>query len=93
MYYYSLNKKSPKVSFRDAAITGQAPDKGLYFPEKIPTLSQDLLKNLKSKSKAEIAFEVIKPYVGDTIKEEDLFNICAETINFDFPLKKINDKI
>jgi len=89
--YYSLNKRSAKVNFRDAAITGQAPDKGLYFPEKIPTLSADFFKQLKSKSKAQIAFEVIKPYIGDTIKEEDLFNICAETVNFDFPLKKIND--
>ena len=34
---------------------------------------------------------MIKPYIGDTIKEEDLFNICSETVNFDFPLKKIND--
>ena len=91
MQYYSLNKRSAKVNFRDAAITGQAPDKGLYFPEKIPTLSADFFKQLKSKSKAQIAFEVIKPYIGDTIKEEDLFNICAETVNFDFPLKKIND--
>jgi len=91
VYYYSLNKRSAKVNFRDAAITGQAPDKGLYFPEKIPTLSADFFKQLKSKSKAQIAFEVIKPYIGDTIKEEDLFNICSETVNFDFPLKKIND--
>ncbi len=91
MQYYSLNKKSPNVNFRDAAITGQAPDKGLYFPEKIPTLSADFFKQLKNKSKGQIAFEVIKPFVGDIIKEEDLFNICSETVNFDFPLKQIND--
>jgi threonine synthase len=93
MKYYSLNKKSPQVSFKDAAITGQAPDKGLYFPERIPTLSKDFLNNLKSLSKEQIAFEVIKPYVGDSINESDLFAICKETINFDFPLKKINDNI
>jgi len=91
VYYYSLNKRSAKVNFRDAAITGQAPDKGLYFPEKIPRLSADFFRQLQSKSQAQVAFEVIKPYIGDTIKEEDLFNICAETVNFDFPLKKISD--
>ncbi len=91
MNYYSLNKKSPNVNFREAAITGQAPDKGLYFPEKIPALSTDFFKQFKSKG--EIAFEVIKPFIGDTIKEEDLFDICSETVNFDFPLKKINDTI
>lgn len=93
MKYYSLNKISPSVSFKEAAITGQAPDKGLYFPEYIPTLSIDFLKNLKSLSKEQIAFEVIKPYVGDAINEADLYNLCKETINFEFPLKKINDSI
>ena len=31
MNYYSLNKQAPNVSFREATIKGQAPDKGLYF--------------------------------------------------------------
>jgi threonine synthase len=91
MLFYSLNKKSPSVNFREAAITGQAPDKGLYFPERIPKLSDEFLKTFKSKTKGEIAFEVISPFVGDTIPEVDLRRICDETVNFDFPLKKINN--
>lgn len=91
MLYYSLNKKSPKVNFKEAAITGQAPDKGLYFPERIPQLSAEFLKNYKTMSKADIAYEVIAPYVGDTIPEAELRKICAETVNFEFPLKKINE--
>ena len=91
MLFYSLNKKSPSVTFREAAITGQAPDKGLYFPERIPQLSADFLRDLKNKSKAEIAYEVIKPFVGDCIPEKDLRIICEETVNFDFPLVKINE--
>ena len=91
MLYYSTNKQSPPVDFREAAITGQAPDKGLYFPENIPVLSIDFFKQLKSKG--EIAFEVIRPYVGNTIPDEDLLTICTETVNFDFPLKKISENI
>lgn len=93
MLYYSTNKQSPAVNFREAAISGQAPDKGLYFPEHIPQLSTVFLKNFRGKSKAKIAFEVIRPYVGDTIPEDELFNICEETVNFDFPLVKVNDSI
>jgi threonine synthase len=93
MKYYSLNKKSPTVNFREAAIKGQAPDKGLYFPEYVPKLSSDFLKTFKTLSKEQIAFEVIKPYVGNSISESDLFQICKETVNFDFPLKKINDSV
>ncbi len=93
MLYHSINKKSPPVTFREAAITGLAPDKGLYFPEQIPVLSPDFFKQLKTKTKEQIAFEVIRPYIGNTIPEEDLYTICAETVNFDFPLKKITDSI
>lgn len=93
MLYYSTNHNSEKVNFREATIRGQAPDKGLYFPERIPQLSQPFLKNFKSKTKAEIAYEVISPYVGDTIAENDLRQICEYTVNFDFPLVNISDTI
>ena len=93
MKYFSTNRKSAVVSFRDAALFGQPPDKGLYFPEKIPPISADFWKSFAAKPKEQIAFEVIKPYVGDSIDEETLFRICAETVNFDFPLVKITDKI
>ncbi len=93
MLYYSLNHQSPKVTFREATIAGQAPDKGLYFPEAIPTLPQDLIKNINKYSKADIALQVIQPYVGDTIPQNELKRIVEETINFDFPLVRINDKI
>ncbi len=41
MLYYSLNKQAPNVDFKEATIQGQAPDKGLYFPEYIPRLPED----------------------------------------------------
>ena len=34
----------------------------------------------------DIAFEVIKPYVGNTITENELYDIVKETINFPVPL-------
>ncbi|MCW3124947.1 MAG: thrC [Bacteroidetes bacterium] len=91
--YYSTNGRSPVVSFREATIRGQAPDKGLYFPDRVPQLSVEFLAKLKSMSKAEIAFEVIKPYVAGEIADAELFRICEETVAFDFPLKKINGRI
>jgi threonine synthase len=93
MKYFSTNRKSAVVSFRDAVLSGQPPDKGLYFPEKIPPISADFWKSFPAKTKEQIAFEIIKPYVSDSINEETLFQICAETVNFDFPLVTITDKI
>ena len=93
MKYFSTNRKSAHVSFREATLNGQPDDKGLYFPERIPQLSEDFWRRFADKSKAQIAFEVIKPYVGDSIDDETLFSICDETVNFDFPLVKITESI
>ena len=91
MKYYSTNKQSPLVDFKKAAVRGQAPDKGLYFPERIPQVKKELLDGIESLSNEEIAFNVIRPYVGDTIPEDKLFQIVTDTINFPIPLVQVNE--
>ncbi len=93
MKYFSTNKQSPEIDFKEATIKGQAPDRGLYFPEEIPLVEKNLIENIGNFSNEEIAFRVIKPYVGDTIPEERLFQIVSETVNFPIPLVKVNDSI
>jgi len=93
MQYYSLNKKAPNVSFKDAVIKGLAPDKGLYFPETIEPLSHEFFKNIEKLSNHEIAYEVIKKFVGSEIPEKELKNIIEETLSFDFPVVKIENSI
>lgn len=93
MRYYSLNKQAPSVDFQAATIAGQAPDGGLYFPEHISKFSANLLNNLKTMSRAEVSFEVIRPYVGDTIPADVLRGICAETVDFEFPLVPVTERI
>ena len=93
MKFYSTNKQSPIVAFKEATIKGQAPDKGLYFPEHIPQVDKELIENILNFSNEEIAFRVIRPYVGDSISEERLFQIVSETVNFPIPLVKVNEKI
>lgn len=93
MNYYSLNLKAPKVSFKEAVIRGLAPDKGLYFPESMSQLSKDFIKNIANYSNEEIAYEVIRQFVGDEIPENELKNIIAETLCFDFPVVDIETNI
>ena len=93
MFFYSTNNQSPKVNFKEATIKGQAPDKGLYFPEKIPVLPGKFLENLTAYSKEEIAFNVIHPYTAATIPENELRDIIEETVAFEFPLVKLNETI
>jgi threonine synthase len=93
MKYYSLNKQSPVVDFAEATILGQAPDKGLYFPETIPQVKKELIENIENYSNEAIAMEVISPYIGESIPKDVLEKIINETVNFEIPLVKITDDI
>lgn len=93
MKYYSLNNKNHQVSFEEAVINGLAPDRGLYFPMEIPKLPQSFLDSIESLSNTEIAFEVIKPFVGNEIPEIELKRIVTETLSFEFPLVKVEDNV
>ena len=59
MRYHITNKNAPVVDFAEATIRGQAPDKGLYFPEYIPQVGQNF--EIEKLSAEEIAFRVIRP--------------------------------
>ncbi|MBX2935511.1 MAG: threonine synthase [Ferruginibacter sp.] len=93
MKFYSLNKQSAAVDFATACILGQAPDKGLYFPEVIPQVSKELIDNIENYSNEAIALQVITPYIGDKIPKKELERIVNETVNFAFPLLKISESI
>ncbi len=93
MHYFSTNRSSPHVSFRDAVLNGQPEDKGLYFPSEIPRLPDDWLRSLSTRSNEQTAFDVIRPYVAGEIPDDVLFTICSETVSFDFPLVHITDDI
>ena len=93
MKYYSLRHQSPPVDFRQATITGQAPDGGLYFPETIPKLPPGFLRELRGLSKATVALNVMRPYVGSTIPESDLQRICAGAVDFEFPMVPVHEGV
>ena len=84
MKYYSTRDKSTKVSFREAVLTGIPLDKGLYFPETIPSLETEFIEELSNLSNEEIAFECISKFSGKDIDEASLKRIVSETINFKF---------
>ncbi len=93
MQYFSTNRISSRVSFREAVLAGQPTDKGLYFPSVINKLSAEFVSSLATRPNEQIAFDVIRPYIGGDIPDERLFEICSETVNFSFPLVEISERI
>ena len=93
MRYYSLNNSSPLTSFKKAVQNGIAPDRGLYFPEEITPISEDFINNISDYSNEEIAYEVIKQFIGDEIPATILKEIIKKTISFDFPVVNLDENI
>ena len=93
MIYNSLNKKSKAAEFPEAVVRGIAPDRGLYFPEKIHRLPDSFFENIEEDSIPEIAFQAIAPFIEGSIPENELRKIIAETLDFDFPIIPITNQM
>jgi threonine synthase len=93
MKYYSLNHNSKPCTFTDAVKKGLAPDRGLYFPEKIPILPKKFFNEIQDYSIPEMAFKVIKPFIGKQINNNKLLEIVKETLDFKFPVVEITNNI
>jgi threonine synthase len=77
--YQSTRGQAPVLEFEDAVLAGLARDGGLYVPETWPKLEADQLRALQGASYADIAYEVIAPFVGDAIAENDLRSMIADS--------------
>ncbi|MGJ8611940.1 MAG: threonine synthase, partial [Octadecabacter sp.] len=71
MHYVSTRGTAPKLTFEEAMMTGLARDGGLYVPEVIPTLSRDDIAAMAGQSYEEIAFTVMRPFIGDTFTDDE----------------------
>lgn len=78
MKYISTRGQAPELTFEEAMLTGLARDGGLYVPESWPTLSQDQIAGFAGKRYEDVAFEVMKPFVGDTFDDAEFRDIIAK---------------
>ena len=91
MLYRSTRDEREIVDFRTAVIKGLAENKGLYIPVQIPSLPASFFAEIDKKSNVEIATEVMHPFVEENITQEELHYIMEETLNFEFPLVKVEE--
>jgi threonine synthase len=90
--YYSTNRRSPEVSFKEALLNGIAPDGGLYLPGSIPVLNPSEIEMFSEKTYAGIASVVLNKLIGDEINNTELLKLCSESYNFDVPLEKVHNR-
>lgn len=75
MFYISTRGTAPTLRFDEAMMTGLARDGGLYVPETIPTLSRDEIAALAGLRYEEIAFRVMRPYIGGTFTDAEFMGL------------------
>jgi len=69
--YISTRGDAPSLNFEEVVLTGLARDGGLYVPEIWPQVSHDDIRALAGKSYAEVAAEILQPFLGDSISASD----------------------
>jgi threonine synthase len=93
LLFCSTNGQSPAVNLREAFLRGQAPDRGLYFPETFPVLAPEEIAAFAKLPYPEIAFRVLSKYTDGVIPPDALVAICRDAYNFDIPLEKVYDRV
>jgi threonine synthase len=90
--FYSTNGHPERVDFRQAILVGQAKDMGLYMPENIPLIGKEKILHFSKMSYPEIAFEVVKPYLGDLVPDGILHAMLIDAYNYEVPIERIYDE-
>ncbi|WP_062221983.1 threonine synthase [Aureimonas sp. D3] len=78
MRYVSSRGEAPTLGFADVLLAGLATDGGLYVPETWPTLSPETIASFAGRPYAEVALEVLTPFVGGEIAQADLERMVRE---------------
>jgi len=77
MRYISTRGQAPELSFEEAMLTGLARDGGLYVPESWPTLSAEQIAGFAGQSYEDVAFAVMKPFIGETFTDDEFRQIIT----------------
>jgi threonine synthase len=84
--YVSTRGEAPPLGFVEAMLAGLARDGGLYVPAAWPRLDPPAIASFAGRPYAEVAVEVIRPFVDDAIAEPDLARMAREAYgNFRHP--------
>jgi threonine synthase len=96
--YVSTRGAAPVLEFEDAVLAGLARDGGLYVPEEWPQFSADRLRTMRGLSYADIAFQIMQPFVDGAIDDTDLKTLIDESYDsFSHdavaPLQQLDDNL
>lgn len=87
--FYSTNRQVPDCGLAQALLQGQAADRGLFMPRRIPVLDKADFRALAPRSYAGIAFGVLRRFAAGVIDDRVLEGLCADAYDYEVPLEKV----
>ncbi len=77
MDYISTRGAAPALDFEGVTLTGLANDGGLYLPRAWPRFGEGEIAAMAGLPYAELAVRVMLPFVGDSLTEDELRDLCV----------------
>ncbi|MGJ8690878.1 MAG: threonine synthase [Thalassotalea sp.] len=90
MKFYNLKDNSEQVSFAQAVRQGLGKGQGLFFPESIPAF--DNVDELLALPLIERSVKVLKPFVEESLTDEQLTQIITNAFDFPAPVQMISEQ-
>ncbi len=78
MKYFSTRGEAPVLGFSEVLLQGLARDGGLYLPETWPVFDAGKIASFAGMDYADVAFEVIQPFVAGEIGDDELRSMIVE---------------
>jgi len=77
--YISTRGQAEALDFEGVTLTGLARDGGLYVPENLPKFSAADIRAMRGKSYADVAYQVMQPFVAGSIGDVALKGMLDKT--------------
>jgi threonine synthase len=93
MQLHSTRNSEVRASWREAVLSGIAPDGGLYVPSLIPRISDADILKLRGKPFAEVASHLAQLFLGDEMDSRMIAQLCADSWDFEAPLHELDSSL
>ena len=93
MICISTRGQSLAVPFREAVLTGLAPDGGLYVPDVIPRCPDAWWQALRGRRFPEVAAAMAERLIGDEFSTAELHGLIAGALNFPVPIVRLDQQL
>ena len=93
MICVSTRGQAPAVPFRQAVVSGMAPDGGLYVPATIERRPAEWWAGLKQAPFQDVAVAMAQALLGDEFDEAELAALIRAALNFPIPIGQLDESL